>query len=289
MGTAWLSMVLGGVICFSLATVYDPWHQNRTPTTSHDPSMMEVILGESRRLFANHFYVKADVYFHSGMYPSIFDEAASEEDHHLEHTAADDGLRDARHEHDEHDAEHGFPGKAPDDWIYRFGTHFKPSRHLHLDKPSEARELLPWLELAAELDPHRIETYTVAAYWLRSRLQKNDEAVAFLREGWRVNPDSYEILFELGLVYWQGKGDAFRARNVWELALRKWRLRNPTGGEDRYNEKILLHLAKLEEEAEHWDQSLQYYQELKAASPHPEVIQKLIDEIQARRQRKALN
>jgi len=30
------------------------------------------------------------------------------------------------------------------------------------------REILPWLRLSAELDPQRVETYTVAAYWLRN-------------------------------------------------------------------------------------------------------------------------
>jgi tetratricopeptide (TPR) repeat protein len=285
MWMAWLSMVLGGVICFSIATVIEPWYQHRAWEAERGQSMMEVILGESRRLFANHFYVKADVYFHSGYYPSVFDESALNETHHLEEAAIDHSSHGADDDHkDELPALVG----VPKDCIYQFGEYFKPSRHIHLNKSTQARELIPWLKLAAELDPHRIETYTVAAYWLRSQMKKNDEAAAFLREGWSVNPDSYEILFELGLTYWQGKGDALRARNVWELALRKWQLRNPAGGEDRYNEKILLHLAKLEEQAQRWEQSLRYFQALKAASPHPEVIQKFIDEIQARLQSKAV-
>ena len=32
-------------------------------------------MGDSRQLFANHFFTKADVYFHSGYYPSVFDQA----------------------------------------------------------------------------------------------------------------------------------------------------------------------------------------------------------------------
>ena len=32
------------------------------------------LLGDSRRMFANSFYVKADEYYHSGYYPTIFDD-----------------------------------------------------------------------------------------------------------------------------------------------------------------------------------------------------------------------
>ena len=55
------------------------------------------------------------------------------------------------------------------------------------------------------------------------------EAEKFLRDGLRANPDSYEILFELGRLYYESEHDAARARNVWELALRRWQeqLRSP--------------------------------------------------------------
>ena len=35
------------------------------------------LLGDSRRMFANSFYVKADEYYHSGYYPTIFDNNAA--------------------------------------------------------------------------------------------------------------------------------------------------------------------------------------------------------------------
>ena len=35
-------------------------------------------MGDSRRLFANQFFVEADVYFHSGYYPTIFDTPEAE-------------------------------------------------------------------------------------------------------------------------------------------------------------------------------------------------------------------
>ena len=58
------------------------------------------------------------------------------------------------------------------------------TEHTHLEGGNE-REILPWLRLSAELDPQRVETYTVAAYWLRA-VGKMVEAEHFLREGLRV-------------------------------------------------------------------------------------------------------
>jgi len=51
------------------------------------------------------------------------------------------------------------------------------------------------------MDPQKIETYTVGSYFMRRHLNRPREAEAFLREGLRNNPGSYEILFELGRLY----------------------------------------------------------------------------------------
>src|SRR5690606_26355717 len=105
----------------------------------------------------------------------------------------------------------------------------------------DEREMLPWLKIAAELDPYRPQSYTVASYWLRTRLNKPAEAEAFLREGWRLNPDSYEILFELGRIYREHHKDTVRARNLWELALAKWRKQAVAGLEpDLFNYQQIL-------------------------------------------------
>ncbi len=196
-------------------------------------------------------------------------------------TAAKDAAAetDEDHEH-EHAEETGFLG-PPRDWIDRFSRHFYPSRHSHLDKPGEAREILPWLRIAADLDPHKVETYTVAAYWLRQHLNKVDEAEQFLRAGWRANPDSCEILFELGRVFDENRRDFQRARNVWELALRKWQERSARNGtqDDFIPEQILTHLAQLEEREGDWQKAIAYLEKLKAVSPHSEVIQQQIEEL----------
>jgi tetratricopeptide (TPR) repeat protein len=240
-------------------------------------------MGDSRRLFANHFFVKADIYFHSGYYPSIFDQAKLHESSPMTQTAATD-------EHHEHEAEHGdhhdeepktdFMG-PPKDWIERLGRNFYISEHTHLEKGGDEREILPWLRISADLDPQRVETYTVAAYWLRNRLGKVNEAEQFLREGLRANPQSYEILFELGRVAHENRKDIGAARNIWELALRRWREKEEGKGEPEtlLYQQIIGNLAELEEHSGNWDAARKYLEELKKYSPSPQEIQKQIDEI----------
>ena len=91
-----------------------------------------------------------------------------------------------------------------------------------LSGSDNVREILPWLQLAADMDPQMVQTYTVAAYWLRTSIHNPKEAEAFLRDGLRNNPDDCEILFELGRLYNEDYHDTNRARNVLMAALRCW-------------------------------------------------------------------
>src|SRR5258708_32422791 len=58
------------------------------------------------------------------------------------------------------------------------------------------------------------------------------QAKAFLREGLRSNPNSYEILFELGRLYSENYHDTNRARDIWELAARRWNELDPKDKKD---------------------------------------------------------
>jgi tetratricopeptide (TPR) repeat protein len=243
------------------------------------------LLGDSRRLFANHFFVQSDVYLHRGYYPGIFDRHEDgapgpgdkhddeKEGHHDEHQH----LRGARCDHD-------FLGQ-PRNWIDAFGRNFYPSRHTHLNggevSGAEAREILPWLRLSAELDPQRVETYTVGAFWLR-QMNKPAEALRFLREGLRANPGHHEILFELGRCY-ESLKDTVMARSLWELALKRWQEQGGPRDESQrlLGAEILTHLTRLEARESHRDRALVYLQVLKQVSPSPQDVQKRIDELKA--------
>ncbi|MDB6034525.1 MAG: hypothetical protein JWM16_4863, partial [Verrucomicrobiales bacterium] len=209
MPTTWFSLLGLLAVCWSLATCLLPWFHSWEGSQRQSEDVLTTALGGSRKLFARQFYVKADAYFHSGYYPSIFDTAKASDKLHMATTTQG---------HEEEGAD--FLGK-PKDWIDSFGRHFYPSEHRHLGedtctdkehhhgepgedhheghgKKGEERELLPWLKLAATLDPERPETYIVASFWLRSQLGKPDEAEQFLRQGLIANPGHPEMLFELG-------------------------------------------------------------------------------------------
>lgn len=279
----WLILLL--TAAFGMASWLGPRFEALGGRGSGGGGIMEILLGDSRRLMATHFFVKADVYYHSGHYPTIFDPVNQEDRAHL---AVALTSREA-----EQDDEHGedCPGghneygflSPPLDWIDRLSRSFYPSRHTHLKVGVDEREVLPWLRVSASLDPARPSTYTVAAYWLRHRLGRPDVAEQFLREGWRANPDSYEILFELGRLQAENRKDDVRARNLWELALVKWHRANDGLAErDNFSaEQILANLAQLDRRSGRWEQARQWLQQLKPLSPHPEAIQRQLDELAA--------
>jgi tetratricopeptide (TPR) repeat protein len=264
-------LVLLLAACFSLATAL----QDRVPDWSkrgQSDNVLKVLFGDGRRLFADQFFVQADVSFHSGYYPSIFDQANRPKD--TSHLTAKEGEPAA----EEHEKQMNFLG-PPRDWIERFGRHFIVTEHTHLQGNHET-EILPWLKLAADLDPQKIETYTVAAYWLRD-LGKIKEAERFLRQGLLNNPESYEILLELGRLYYETNHDAARARKIWDLALRRWSEqaaanKNP----DLLKlDQIAVNLSHLEEVEGNFPRAIQLLELSQKASPHPEALQKQIDEL----------
>jgi len=320
MRRAWLILILLVVLAFGLAAKVQP----ALARGDESGNVFEVFFGEGRRMFANHFAVKADVYLHSGMYPSIFDQAAQAEDREkkeaVEHVHGPDCDHAHDHEvetpdqvaegsdHDEHAHEeehvhgpgcnHGdeagstsvgghecdtsFMGK-PRDWFEAMGRNFKVTQHAHLTAGKE-REILPWLEMAADLDPQREETYTVTAYWLSKEMNKPKEAEAFLRRGLRANPKSYEILFELGQVYQHYLSDPIRARNVWHAALRRWD-EAEQGKEDPDKvgrNKILGQLAQSYADDGHYHEAIRYFEEAKLYSPARDALELKIQGLRAK-------
>ena len=265
--------------CWTLATCLLPWFNQWAGNGRQSKDVIATALGESRHLFANHFYVKADEYFHSGYYPSVFDSANRSSELHM--------AKQSGGKHEEEGAD--FLGQ-PKDWIDRFSRHFYPSEHRHLgehegaheghhsegehEESGRERELLPWLKIAATLDPERPETYMVASFWLRTQLGKVDEAEQFLREGLRANPGQPEMLFELGRIFYENRHNAARARNLWELALKRFGETAPDIQEKNLflKAQILGHLGKLEEGEKDYARAAAHLKELEIISPHKESV-----------------
>jgi tetratricopeptide (TPR) repeat protein len=280
-----LSLVLLLTVCFCLATHLDVWFQNWQGNRAGSANFLAVALGDARRMFAKDFFYKADAYFHSGFYPSIYD---NRESYQTPHIAEDSGAMKGKNTGDEDT----FLG-PPRNWIDRFGRQFYPSVHTHLTEgganghegQGTLGEMLPWLKLSQELDPKQVETYTTTAYWLRAMGNLND-AEAFLREGLKENPGSPQLLFDLGRLYFEFLHDPARARNVWEAALHN--LANLPDAEKNneenlyLKEQILGQYASLEEQAKDIPKAIQLLEQLKQIAPNPQQVQQRIDELKAR-------
>ena len=265
-------------VCF--ATDLQPWFSSVNENSKRSQDPLSLLLGDARKMFANHFFIKADAYFHSGYYPTIYD---NRESFKTPHIAEDSGAIKGQNTGDE---DH-FLGHTRD-WIDGFGREFFPSVHTHLTEggvstnaeTSDVREILPWLKVAASLDPERADIYLVTAYWLRTELKKLDEAEAFLRDGLRANPGHPQLLFDLGRIYFDDRHDTNRARNVWEMALRNLGDLSDWEGERRFTiGQVLGQLAKLEESAGDYPRAMNYLASLKLVSPTPESIQKWMDDL----------
>jgi len=280
-----LPLLLVAAFCF--AAHLQPWFSGLNEGSARAQDPLSLLLGDARKMFANHFFVKADVYFHSGFYPTIYD---NREAFQTPHMAADAGAMEEKNKGDENH----FLGK-PRDWIDAFGRQFFPATHTHLGEngpgaksvelghSQAVREILPWLQVAASLDPQRLETYTVTAYWLRS-MGKVNEAEQFLRDDLRENSGNPALLFELGDIFFKERKDAARARNLWELAERNW---HETEDAKQEPDLFLLariadNLARLEEEAGNVPRAIEHLEALMKNSPRPGVIQKWIDELKAK-------
>jgi len=252
-------------------------------------NFLSLMFGDGRKLLASQFFTMADVYFHSGYYPSIFDTKSAEEKEII-------STSHGRKETEEDEKKEDFLGQ-PKDWIEAFGRNFKVTKHTHLENGNE-REILPWLRLAADLDPQKVDTYTVGAFFLWQHLNRPDQAEVFLREGLRNNPDSPEILFELGRLYHDSSHDAVRARNVWEMGIKKFlqlyvdqpidfgsvygRLDNLSPAQKDNQlvfEELAVNLARLEDESGNYGPAIAWFGAAQRVSLDPGSLGKQIDAI----------
>lgn len=305
-----LSLSLLATVAVSLSTSIEPWFQNWQGNRTKSANALQIAFGDGRRLFANHFFLKADAYFHNGYYPSIYDRRPNPEQAHM--------VEAMQQPNGEHKEEDGYLTE-PKDWLDRFSRNLYPSRHTHLsgsafsdgvyrasgenktekhvhgencnhdhgdhDDDDSAptgggeQEILPWLRLSAELDPERAQTYVLASYWLRTKLGKDKDAEQFLREGLQAIPGDCEILLELGRVYYENRKDANRARNVLELAYKNWRKREADKAEpDLFlGAQILNLLALLEREQNNPARAIEHYTALLEFTSHKDVIQSWIE------------
>src|SRR5947208_35531 len=110
--TFFLTLIALFVLSFGIGAYLQPRIQALENNRGQSGNFFARLLGDSSRIFANNFFVKADEYYHSGYYPTIFDNTGAFKTPHI---AADTGAVASRNEGDEL----GFMA-PPRDWIEAF-------------------------------------------------------------------------------------------------------------------------------------------------------------------------
>lgn len=149
-----------------------------TGGVSDEPAAALYILGPARTLISEGLYARADLYFHKGAPPS------------------------------KSEAFHGF--------FQKWKEAISPTLHAHA-QGREIEEILPWLRLASQSDPHNIEIYLVASYWLNRECGRPDLAEQALMEAIEKNPERYELYLEQGRIL-LGQDEYAKAQNALQNA-----------------------------------------------------------------------
>ena len=104
----------------------------------------------------------------------------------------------------------------------RIGQAMVPEGHVHLHAEG-VNEIVPWLYFATRANPHNVEAYVVAAFWLAGEGGRPDLAERVLDEARANNPRDYRVYLEKGRLALK-KGALTDATRAFDAASRLWDL-----------------------------------------------------------------
>src|SRR5580698_7262307 len=81
--TYWLLVIAFFTLSFGLAGGLVPRYIALENAAHQSDNFFQLLLGGSSQIFANNFFIKADAYYHSGYYPTIFDNRQAFETAHM--------------------------------------------------------------------------------------------------------------------------------------------------------------------------------------------------------------
>lgn len=204
--------------------------------------LARTMVGHSRVALGGWFYEVADEYFHRGV---------------------------------GHRAAHAFQ----DDRFLRWRARLSPEVHEHLHGQS-VREMMPWLRLAIQADPHNVELYLVAAFWLASEMHEPELAEQVLCEAQIANPLDYRVALEKGRVRLRKHrvGEALAAFNA---ALAFWpRPFNEGNTEARFDRAtLLLYRALLLEHTGQREEAMADLREILSLYPERVAIRERLEDL----------
>jgi tetratricopeptide (TPR) repeat protein len=134
----------------------------------------------------------------------------------------------------------------------------------HRAETNPDAEFMPLIRLVTWLDPSFMMAYQVGGWWLSNKLNKSEEAVSFLKEAVRNNPQRFEGYYELGWLYHRKFANDSEAINYFNLALR-----NATQPEDKV--MLLATIAALEENHGNIPLATKLWQEIAKTGINPQA------------------
>ncbi len=184
---------------FLCSEIHENLYKGQPPFSLQNPLFR--VIGSAKEAVGDTLFLKADSYFHGGA------------EAHFEHGAEDYKKEGLIHEEDAAPA-------ASEDWVARVNGEIRAHEHYHLEG-EKRKEMLPFLALSLNLDPHNIEAILATAFWLDSSFGKTDEAIAVLTQARQNNPESWEIPMNLGGILFKKKHDFAASGRFYREALDK--------------------------------------------------------------------
>ncbi len=253
------------------------------PRDGRQADVMALVFGEARKVVSGGLYDRADLYFHGGIQAAA-DNCAEQAAEGRGGALAAAAAGSAAHADEDGHAETGLVGERWDLWS-RLNRRIHPTEDRHASGVRELKEVVPWLWAAAAADPHNTLAYGVGAYWLARELGRVDEALRFIGEGIRNNPDSCELEFCRGeLLYLRPRGKRDPATmKAFSAALRKWTPEQFDRQEEARmcRRNILMYLATLHEQAGGHEAAKKCLRELLRMVPDHSPAIRMLGEIEA--------
>lgn len=171
------------------------------------------MLGEFRTSMSDIMFLKTERYLHSGIGyashavvkdDSVSNAAKSLSAHQREVAEEKAGKKHSEEEHDEDHPETLIKSSDEDfrgiiGWMHRQVKPWQdPAKpHAHTD----GTELLPWFKVMTLSDPHYIRAYALGGWWLKK--ESLEEALKFVNEGIRNNPQAFQIYYMRGNILFE--------------------------------------------------------------------------------------
>jgi len=167
-----------------------------------DKAASASLLGEFRSSTADFLWIKVDAYVHGGVAMRGVTQQEKQSGTFDKVGSGDGGKENGNREH-RGDETTVIPSASHDwrGWYGNIEREVSPYQDMNHHTHKDPKEALPLFRLMTVSNPHFIPGYVVGAAMIARDHTKVDEAIAFLLEGAKNNPNSIEIAEEIGELY----------------------------------------------------------------------------------------